>query len=149
MYLSHVLFVALWEKRDSCHYFQIAGGRCDHVSHGFPLHCSASIVRHLFFSITKILLLANRVSGRSLKKGVQHLEEKPACRVIGGASHNKAAEAKRFLAGQRSSVGACTVLRSVVVVGWWIIEQPFNILLVGDTPAIHLAPLFEVQHLVH
>ena len=149
MYLSHVLFVALWEKRDSCHYFQIAGGRCDHVSHGFPLHCSALIVRHLFFSITKTLLLASRVSGRSLKKGTQHLEEKTVCRVIGGTSHNKAAEAKRLLAGQRSNGGACTVLCCVVVVGWWIIEQPFNILLVADTPAIYPPPLFEVQHLVY
>ena len=120
------------------------------MSHGFPLHCSALKVRHLFFSITKILLLANRVSGRSLTKGTQHLEEKPACRAIGGTSHNKLAEAKKLLAGQRSSGGACTVLcYRVVVVGWWIIEQPFNILLVADTPAIHLTPLFEVQHLVH
>ena len=110
----------LWlcgRKRDSCHYFQIAGGRCDHVSHGFPLHCSALKVRHIFFSITKILLLASRVSGRSLTKGTQHLEEKPTCRAIGGTSHNKAAEAKRFLAGQRSSDGAGTVLCSVVL--WW------------------------------
>ena len=120
------------------------------MSHWFPLHCSALIVKHFFFSMTKTLLLANRVSGRSLKKGTQYLEEKPACRVIGGTSHNKAAEAKRFLAGQRSSDGACTVLCCrVVVVGWWIIEQPFNILLAGDTPAIHLPPLFGIQHLVH
>ena len=121
----------------------------DHMSHGFPLHCFASIVKHLFFSITKTLLLASRVSGRSLKKGTQHLEKKPACRAIGGTSHNKAAEAKRLLAGQRSNGGACTVLCCVVVVGWWIIEQPFNILLVADTPAIYPPPLFEVQHLVH
>ena len=87
------------------------------MSHGFPLHCSALKVRHLFFSITKILLLANRVSGRSLTKGTQHLEEKPACRAIGGTSHNKAAEAKMFLADQRSSGGACTVQCCVVL--WW------------------------------
>ena len=119
------------------------------MSHGFPLHCSALIVRHLFFSITKILLLANSVSGRSLTKGTQHLEEKPACRAIGGTSHNKAAEAKKLLAGQRSSGGACTVQCCVVVVGRWKIEQPFNILLAGDTPAIHLPPLSDVQQLVH
>ena len=68
------------------------------------------------------------------------------CGFVGGKGKLKA---KRFLAGQRSSDGACTVLCSVVVVGWWIIEQPFNILLVADTPAIHLTPLFEVQHLVY
>ena len=85
------------------------------MSHGFPLHCSALIVRHLFFSMTKILLLANRVSGRSLKKGTQHLEEKPACRAIGGTSHNKAAEAKKLLA----NVQAVVLVQCCVVVLWW------------------------------
>ena len=83
------------------------------MSHGFPLHCSALKVRHLFFSITKILLLANRVSGRSLTKGTQHLEEKPACRAIGGTSHNKAAEAKRLLTANVQAVvlvQCCAVL---------------------------------------